>query len=142
MYMLTLIDRLLATKAGKMVKILLYIFCAGLATIVDYALLYVFTEFGGLYYLWSATLSYCAGMIVNYSLNKVLTFRNKSKQIGKQFSVFAVVSLVGLGLTLLFMALFVEVLGLWYMVAKLFTIILVFIWSYFGHSNLTFKIFK
>jgi putative flippase GtrA len=140
--MLRLIDRLLATKFGKAVKILLYIFCAGIATIVDYVLLFVFTESAGLHYLLSATFSYLSGMVVNYSLNKVLTFRNKSKEIGKQFSVFAVVSLVGLGFTLLFMALFVEVLGLWYMVAKLFTIILVFIWSYFGHSNLTFRIFK
>ncbi len=129
-------------RLGKFTKPALYIFCAGIATLLDMALLYVLTEFFGLLYLVSATFSYASGILVNYSLNRKITFKNKSPKIFKQFSMFVFVSLVGLVLTLLFMAFFVEVLGLWYMFAKLITIILVFIWSYNANSRLTFKIFS
>jgi len=126
----------------KVIQPFLYIFCAGIATIMDMALLYVFTDYLGVMYLVSATLSYSSGIFVNYALNRRITFRNKSRKRGKQFAMFTIISIIGLILTLLFMAIFVEFLGIWYMLAKLITIALVFIWSYNANSKLTFKIFR
>ncbi|MDD5750468.1 MAG: GtrA family protein, partial [Candidatus Pacebacteria bacterium] len=58
-----------------------YVFFAGVATLVDFGLLYFFTEVAGLHYLFSAALAYLAGIAPNYSLNKFFNFKNKSSQI-------------------------------------------------------------
>ena len=100
--------------------------------------MYSFTEFLGLWYLFSAALAFIAGMITNYSLNKVYTFENKSKAYAKQFGIFAFVAVIGLGLNLIVMYTLVENFSLWYMLARLISAFVVFTWSYFGHKHLTF----
>ena len=119
-----------------------YILFGGIAALVDLGGLYIFTEFFGLYYLVSATLSYIGGMITNYSLNKVFNFKNKSKKIAKQFGLFVFVALIGLGLNQLILWLLVEFAGLWYMLAKLISISLVMFWNFFGHKKITFGLIK
>lgn len=126
----------------RLTKPILYIFCAGIATLIDIGLLFIFTEFFKIMYLFSATLSYTSGIVVNYGLNRKITFKNKSKKIFKQFMLFVFVSMVGLIFTLIFMAIFVEILNIWYIFAKFITIGLVFIWSYNANNRLTFKIFS
>jgi len=123
-------------------KPLLYIICAGIATLIDLGLLFIFTEFFKIMYLFSATLSYVGGIAINYGLNRKITFKNKSKKIFKQFMLFVFVAIIGLIFTLIFMSIFVEMFDIWYIFAKLITIGLVFIWSYNANNKLTFKIFK
>ena len=119
-----------------------YLFFAGIAALVDLGLLYALTEFFGIYYLLSAGISYCAGMLTNFSLNKFYNFRNKSKKIMHQFAVFLFVALIGLVLNQILLYLFVEYRALWYMLAKIITVAIVAIWSFIGHKKLTFALFK
>jgi len=51
----------------------------------------------------AATISFIAAVINNYTWNKVWTFHDHQKAIGKQFVVFFLVSIVGLGLNLFFL---------------------------------------
>lgn len=120
----------------------LYIVLAGIATIVDVGLLYIFTNYLGIWYFYSAILSYLAGMLTNYSLNKYLNFKNKSKKIAWQFGLFIIVALVGLALNQLILYLLVNFAGLWYIWAKLVAVFVVMFWSFFGHKKLTFKVFQ
>jgi len=122
----------------KIEQFVYYTFFAGIATIVDVGLLYGFTEFAGISYLISAALSYLFGMATNYSLNKKFTFKNKSRRITLQFSVFMGVALVGLILNLIIMFVLVEFFGLWYMLAKVVSLFIVLMWSYLGHKKITF----
>lgn len=119
-----------------------YIILAGFATLVDMGLLYSLTEFLYIWYLLSAAISYFIGMLVNYSLNKYLTFKNRSKRVIPQFGLFVVVASIGLGFNLLILFFLVEFMNLWYMFAKLIAIFIVMFWSFFAHKNLTFKVFK
>jgi putative flippase GtrA len=119
-----------------------YVLYAGIATLVDLGVLYALTEYAGVWYLFSAVISYCAGMVTNFTLNKYLNFRNKSRKIVQQFGIFAIVAVVGLGLNQLILAVLVEVFKLWYMYAKLISIAIVMFWSFFGHKKLTFGILK
>ena len=119
-----------------------YIIFAGIATLVDLGLLYYLTEFAGFYFLVSSALSYLCGAIVNYSLNKTFTFKNKSKKILHQFGLFVAVALVGLGLNQLIIWLLVEFAGLWYMLAKCISIIIVVFWNFFGHKKMAFGLLK
>ncbi len=119
-----------------------YVIFAGFATLVDLGLLYSLTEFFHVWYFYSAIFAYFAGMVINYSLNKYLNFRNKSKQIISQFGLFAIVALIGLGLNQLILYSLVEFAKLWYMFAKFIAIFIVMLWSFYGHKKLTFGIFK
>ena len=51
----------------------------------------------------AATISFIAAVVNNYTWNKVWTFHDKQKAIGKQFLVFLAVSIVGLCLNLFFL---------------------------------------
>lgn len=119
-----------------------YVIFAGFATLVDLCLLYSLTELLHIWYFHSAAFAYFIGMVTNYSLNKYLNFRNRSKQIISQFGLFAIVALVGLGLNQLILYLLVEFAKLWYVYAKFIAIFIVMFWSFYGHKRLTFRVFK
>jgi putative flippase GtrA len=119
-----------------------YVFFGGIAALVDVGLLYFFTEFFGFHYLISAIFSYIFGMITNYSLNKFFNFKNKSRKIVRQFGLFIVVALIGLGLNQFILWILVEFIGLWYILAKIISIFLVMFWNFLGHKKLTFGLIK
>ncbi len=120
----------------------LYILFAGIATVVDFGLLYTLTELAGIHYFVSAMCSYTAGMVTNYSLNKKRTFNNKSKRIKTQFSLFVSVALVGLVINQGIIYILVESAHLWYIYAKFIAMWIVVIWSYIGHKKITFGIIR
>ena len=119
-----------------------YVIFAGVATIVDIGLLYFLTAFIGFHYLISGAVSYTCGMITNYFLHKIFNFKNKSKKIAQQFGLFAFVALIGLALNQLILWLLVEFVDLFYMYAKLISIVIVMLWSFYGHKKLTFGVLR
>lgn len=66
-------------------------------------------------------------MITNYSLNKHINFRNKSKQIIPQFGIFATVALMGLGLNQLILYGLVEFANIWYLWVNVITVCICYI---------------
>lgn len=132
----------LLEKNSEMRLFFNYVIFAGFATLVDLGLLYSLTEFLGVWYFFSAAFAYLIGMATNYSLNKYLNFRNMSKRIIPQFALFATVALIGLGFNQLILYFLVEFAKLWYMLAKVITVFVVVIWSFYGHSRLTFRVFR
>lgn len=119
-----------------------YVVYAGIATVLDFIVLYSLTEYSHVWYFLSSALAYLCGMITNFLLNKKFNFANKSKNIIQQFVVFGLVALVGLGLNQLIIYSLVEFAGLWYMYAKFISVWIVMIYSFVGHKKFTFKIFK
>lgn len=66
---------------NTLIQLLRYTFVGGTAFIVDFGLLYVLTEYLNLHYLYSATLSFIAGVIVNYFFKQDMGIsKRKSKQ--------------------------------------------------------------
>lgn len=119
-----------------------YIVCAGIATVVDFLFLYALTEFFGLHYLISAAIAYVFGMTTNYTLNKIYNFKNKSSEVKKQFLLFIFVALIGLGLNQIILYILVERFGLWYIFAKAVGVLIVMIWSFYGHKKITFNLLQ
>ena len=119
-----------------------YVFFAGIATIADIGLLFILTEFFNVWYFYSAAISYSVGMVGNYSLNKYFNFKNKSNKIIQQFGLFVFIALIGLILNQLILYLLVEFASLWYISAKIISLFIVLIWSFYGHKKLTFKVFS
>jgi len=116
-----------------------YIICAGAAAIVDITLLFVLIEFLEISYLFSNVISYSLGMIVNFSLNKTLNFRNKSKEVFSQFSIFVGIALLGLVVNELVLFTLVDGFNINYVLAKVFALIVAGLFNYFGHKTYTFK---
>jgi len=121
---------------------IVYVFFAGIATIVDLGFLYMLTEFLGIYYFYSAIFAYMGGISTNYCLNKFFNFKNRNKKILKQFGLFIFVALIGLIMNQLIILYLVEVLNMWYMLAKMISTLVVMFWSFYGHKKVTFEIFK
>lgn len=119
-----------------------YIIFAGIAASIDIAILYYMTEFLRFWYFYSAAMSYTAGMAINYSLNKYFNFRNGYKKLIPQFGIFVIIASIGLGLNQLIIYFIVESYKLEYMSAKFVTLLIVAFWSFYGHKNLTFEIYK
>jgi putative flippase GtrA len=116
-----------------------YTVCAGIATVVDVGILYILSEKIGMWYFYAALISYLAGMMTNFSLNREFNFKNKTKKIPHQFSLFATVALVGLVLNQMILTLLVEKYQLWVVYAKGIAVLVVMLWSFYGHKKITFS---
>jgi len=112
------------------------------STLIDIGLLYFFTEYFGIWYIYSATISYTCGIIVNFLLNKYLNFRDTSRNFLRQFSSFALVSMSSLALTLGVLYLAVEIFSINYLLGKILAVIIAFFWNYLGQSRITFRLGK
>jgi putative flippase GtrA len=131
---------ILINKSNKLVvQLLRYTFVGGLAFIVDFGLLFLLTEFAGLYYLASATCSFLAGLLVNYYISTIWVFGSSPYKKGMEFLLFAIIGIIGLGLNDVLIWVFTEKAGLYYMLSKLLTAVLVYLWNFLGRRYLIFN---
>lgn len=115
------------------------------ATLVDMGSLVVMKEFLGLrdHTIIAATIAYMLGLVTNYLLSTFWAFRGlNTKKRGVEFAVFAVISLIGLGLNNLIIMLFEKVLGprqvfgawlnadKYYIIGKVVATVVVFVWNF------------
>lgn len=112
---------------------------SSIATIFDLFLLWVFTEFFGLFYLFSAVVGFLAGSCLNYEINKAWVFRESKVANARGLISFIIIGAVGLIWTLLLMALFVEVFGIHYLIARIISAFFVLVWNYVINSAVTFR---
>lgn len=101
------------------------------AFVIDYGLLVALTELIGLNYLLSATISYVIATVFNYfaSMRWVFTHREGASRL-REFVIFVLGSFVGLAINDLCMWVGVELLGIHYIVCKLFATAVVAIWNF------------
>lgn len=77
-----------------------YMVVGGIAFIVDFGVFYLLLSVAGLHYLVAATLAYLAGLFANYQLAIAWVFDNRRiSHRGYEFVAFALIGLIGLGLT-------------------------------------------
>lgn len=106
---------------------------------IDIGWLYVFIEFLAWPLLTATTLAFLLSTTVGFVLHKWWTFHNHSKHYRELYLKFFLVSVVGLALTNGFMYIFVALLGLWYILAKILTALLILAWSFLSNKYWTFK---
>ena len=125
---------------NSLIQLFRYCFVGGFAFIVDAGGLFVLTEYAGIYYLLSATISFILGLVVNYLLSTAWIFK-KSKLSNRwtEFLIYSVIAVVGLGLNTLFLWLFTDCLHIYYMLSKIITAALVMLWNFFARKIILFK---
>ena len=120
-------------------QFIIYGVVALIPTVVDFSLMYFLTEFAGLYYMLSLVIAFVIALVVSYFAQKRFTFRNGSQKYVPQFSVFCLISLVGLVVNAGIVFGTVECLGLWYMFGKVVATGVSYIWNFFAHKYITFR---
>lgn len=114
----------------RLVEIIRFGIVGGLSFLIDYSLLYVCTEFAGIDYLYSSAIAFTISVVFNYWLCLVFVFQNTQKQNFRQRTLFIGSSIVGLFLNQMCMYVLVELIGFYYMWAKIIATALVTIWNY------------
>ena len=120
-------------KYFKQIRNFVIVGCS--VTLLDFVLLHAFVERANIWYLAAAALAFIISTAVNYILSMKFVFRGREGRDKKEeFTVFAILNLIGLGLTTLLMWLLVDKAGLYYMFAKVFTSATVMFWSFFSRK--------
>lgn len=117
-----------------------YLIVGSFSFVVDFSLLYYFTEIILINYLISAAMSFIAGVIVNYLLSIFWVFkkRNVSNRVN-EFFIFTAIGAIGLLFNELFLWLFTDLLTTHYLLSKLIAAILIFLWNFFARRYILFN---
>lgn len=117
-----------------------YFVVGSVAFVVDFALLYLLTEFARLHYLFSASLAFMAGIAVNYALSVTWVFNHRSLDNRMhEFAIFAVIGIVGLAFNAALMWLFTELVGFHYLGSKMVAAALIFLFNFGARKVLLFS---
>lgn len=117
-----------------------YCIVGTVGTFIDLASLYLFVEYFKIPVISASVISFILAVTNNFLFNKIWTFRNKSKNYRKLYIKFLIVSLVGLGLTVMSMHIMVNIIGIWYMFAKALTSLIVLTWNFLANKFWTFRL--
>ena len=100
------------------------------AFLIDAGVLYVLTEYLHVYYLISSVISFIVSLAYNYILSIFWVFDVKKKQTYKEVLLFAILSVIGLGVNQLVMYLGVDLLNIHYMLCKIIATIIVMVYNF------------
>ena len=96
-----------------------FVISGGTAFSVNLILLYIFTDFFGFWYIYSATLSFTVSLLVGFSMNRMWTFRdNLINRIHKQLPIYFLINIFNLILNNIILYLLVEEFRIWYILAQ------------------------
>jgi len=117
-----------------------YFFVGGFAFIIDISILYLLTEFLYFHYLISAIFGFIAGLVVNYILSIKWVFDSRNIENQKiEFGIFTLIGIIGLALNELFLWLFTDLLYFHYLISKIMTVALIFLWNFGMRKYLLFR---
>ena len=118
---------------NTVVQLFRYGLVGGSTFLVDYVLLLILTGLG-VPTVPAAGVAFVTGVACNFLLTKFFAFKSVDPRVGGagEVCLFAFISLVGLGLTMVFMHLFTDVAGIHVALAKPISSALVFFWNFLG----------
>lgn len=90
-------------------QIVKFVVVGGLSFVLDFIIYFVLTQFLAVYYLIAGFLSFTISLIFNYLMSMKFVFKSKdSLKKTTEFSIFASLSVMGLGLNLLCLYILVD----------------------------------
>lgn len=111
-----------------------------IAFAIDFCLLWVFTEFLGIYYITSSIIASLCGGLANYTLATLWVFKKKkSKNQLLRLLLFTMIGACGLAFTTLLLWSFTEFVHFHYLFSKILAQFLVFICNFFARKYLLYE---
>ena len=118
--------------SGWYVQLFRYFFVALVAFCVDFLGLILLKEAAHLNYIVAASLSFCAGAVVNFSLSvRWIFFEPKVSKRHQEFIAVIAIALLGLAANDVLLGFLTSVVGLYYIYSKLIATAVVFFWNFF-----------
>ena len=125
------------TKNKTVTQAAKYLVVGGTCTIVDMGLLYVLTEYAGIYYVLAATLSFTTGVTLNYFMCTGWIFEeSKIKNKGVEILLYFVISIIVLLINVAGIWLLTNFLALHFMLSKFLATALTLIWNFCSRKYL------
>ena len=97
---------------------------------IDYGIMVFLTEIAGVHYLLSSGISFTVSVVVNYVLSLTYVFETEQKNRVKEFIIFVVLSVIGLGINQVLMWFCVDILGIFYMISKIGATAVVMVYNF------------
>ncbi len=117
-----------------------FIIAGGTGTVFNLCVLYVLTDFFGVWYLASTTISFLVGSVFSFTLQKFLTFRHTNASgLQREFPIFLTVGGINLFLNSALMYTLVDIVGVWYMLAQIISTGIISIESFITYRYIVFK---
>ena len=133
----------LMKRKGEILRFLKFCLVGSSGILVNMGLLWLLTEFTGLFYLLSAVISIETSIISNFTLNDFLTFRDRRTRGGRHFlkrlMKFNAISLASLALNLTALWFLTSVAGIYYLISNLCGIAIALMWNYLVNFWWTWK---
>ena len=124
---------------NTLIQLFRYVWVGGFSFVIDYLSLYVLTEFIKINYLVSAAIAFIFGLSTNYVLSTLWVFsKSRLKNKCSEFLFFSLVGIVGLGINEIIMYICCYFFSIYYMISKLISTVIVFLWNFFGRKYLIF----
>lgn len=122
-------------------RIIKFMIVGAMGTIVNEALLFIFTDYLGIFYMFSAVISIEIALVHNFLWNEFWTFADRIKKgnlLGRlaRYNFLAIGGMI-IGLVVLF--LFTSVFGVYYLLSNLIGVFVAFLWNYFTNKKYTWK---
>jgi len=129
----------LTNKFLQQGTLLPYILVGGTAAFVDLAIFVIFAKIVGIPYLWVGAFGFCLATTVNYMLCVRFVFDSGVRYDRKKevFYIF-LISILGLALHQLLLAMFVEVFEIEIVISKINATGVVFLWNYLMRKHFVF----
>ncbi len=123
----------------KLKEFLPYFFIGGFTTLIDWSVFWCSLNRLHLNYGEALICAFVMASLFHFSANKWITFKCATKQLGSQYSVYIFVSLMSLMISLLCMTVFIKLIFLPKMIARIITTFLMLIPNYLTHKYITFN---
>lgn len=130
----------LEPTANPLIQFFRYVFVGGCSFLVDAGVLWLCVQLG-LHYLVAACFGFVAGLICNFVLSRALVFRAETARVGRvlEFAAYALIGLIGLGLTELLLYFFTEIVQFHYMISKVIASAVVLFWNFLARKLLLYR---
>ena len=106
---------------------------------LDFSILFVLTEIADIHYQISTFVGYMSGMFLNYLLSTSWVFKTRRVQNKPlEFSVFMTIGIIGMFVNQGIMLLFTDVLGLYFILSRMISAVIGYIWKFFARKYILF----
>ena len=127
----------LVDKLGR--QFIFYVFVGAIATVIDWGTFFGVNSFFKIDYRIAVGISFTLGATANYILNKIVTFRDKTKQIVTQVGIYIAVTVFSLFCSVILMHIQVEIFEITPMTARVITTGIMLFANFLMHKFITFN---
>ncbi len=108
--------------------------------LLDLLLLFLFTDFFGWQYVFSAGVAFIIAVSINYFVSRRFVFRGTVRSVGEGYGIFLAIAFAGLITVTALMALFVGVFGWHYLISRILIAGIVGFGNYLMNLYVNFKV--